>query len=265
MGQTNASATKGRRAARPLVSASFPRQSQNGVYHQQFHGDRRGFAAAAATRESRSQRRSVFRRAPTRQPHFGVRRLGLNRLSALEPAEPVRRYAERAARIQASSFILISRSLDASASVGHRGSLPGRQTGVVNSPPRHRLFVHVWCIGDASRIASLQPGHEGREKESAVAFLSAGRRLLCESGRDDRARHDRQRFLLSVQGLRQDMQDAQPQAHPHEALQRPTARPSASSRPPCANGPTATHTTPQMNEPPKGCSAGTTIDGIRGP
>jgi transposase InsO family protein len=96
-----------------------------------------------------------------------VRRLGLNRLSALEPAEPVRRYE----RENPGEFIHIDiKKLGRIGSVGHR--ITGRQTGVVN---RHLgigwEFVHV-CIDDASRIAFSQVLKD-EKKESAVAFLKA--------------------------------------------------------------------------------------------
>src|SRR3984893_8009658 len=96
-----------------------------------------------------------------------LRRLGLNRLSALEPAEPVRRYE----RENPGELIHIDiKKLGRIGSVGHR--ITGRQTGVVN---RHLgigwEFVHV-CIDDASRIAFLPVMREER-KASAVAFLEA--------------------------------------------------------------------------------------------
>jgi transposase InsO family protein len=96
-----------------------------------------------------------------------LRRLGLNRLSALEPAEPVRRYE----REKPGELIPIDiKKLGRIGSVGHR--IPGRQTGVVN---RHLgigwEFVHV-CIDDASRIAFSQVMKD-QKKESAVAFLKA--------------------------------------------------------------------------------------------
>jgi transposase InsO family protein len=96
-----------------------------------------------------------------------LRRLGLNRLSALEPAEPVRRYE----REKPGELIHIDiKKLGRIGSVGHR--IAGRQTGVVN---RHRgigwEFVHV-CIDDASRIAFSQVMKD-QKKESAVAFLKA--------------------------------------------------------------------------------------------
>jgi len=96
-----------------------------------------------------------------------LRRLGLNRLSALEPAEPVRRYE----RENPGELIHIDiKKLGRIGSVGHR--ITGRRTGVVN---RHLgigwEFVHV-CIDDASRIAFSQVMKD-EKKESAVAFLKA--------------------------------------------------------------------------------------------
>ena len=96
-----------------------------------------------------------------------LRRLGLNKLSALEPAEPVRRYE----REHPGELIHLDiKKLGRIGSVGHR--ITGRQPGVVN---RHLgigwEFVHV-CIDDASRVAFVQVMPDQR-KESAVAFLEA--------------------------------------------------------------------------------------------
>jgi transposase InsO family protein len=96
-----------------------------------------------------------------------LRRLGLNRLKALEPAEPVRRYE----RDRPGELIHIDiKKLGKIGSVGHR--ITGRRTGIVN---RHLgigwEFVHV-CIDDASRIAFSRVMEDER-KESAVAFLKA--------------------------------------------------------------------------------------------
>jgi transposase InsO family protein len=95
-----------------------------------------------------------------------LRRLGLNRLSALEP-EPIRRYE----RENPGELIhLDTKKLGKIGSVGHR--ITGRRTGVVN---RHLgigwEFVHV-CIDDASRIAFSRIMKDER-KESAIAFLKA--------------------------------------------------------------------------------------------
>jgi transposase InsO family protein len=96
-----------------------------------------------------------------------LRRLGLNRLSALEPTEPIRRYE----RENPGELIHIDiKKLGRIGSVGHR--ITGRQTGVVN---RHLgigwEFVHV-CIDDASRIAFSRIMNDER-KASAIAFLEA--------------------------------------------------------------------------------------------
>jgi transposase InsO family protein len=95
-----------------------------------------------------------------------LRRLGLNKLSALEP-EPVRRYE----RENPGELIHLDiKKLGRIGAVGHR--ITGRKTGVIN---RHHgigwEFVHV-CIDDASRIAISQVMKDER-KESAVAFLKA--------------------------------------------------------------------------------------------
>jgi transposase InsO family protein len=96
-----------------------------------------------------------------------LKRRGLNKLSALEPAEPVRRYE----RENPGELIHLDiKKLGRIGSVGHR--ITGRQSGVVN---RHHgigwEYVHV-CIDDASRVAFVQVMANQR-KESAVAFLEA--------------------------------------------------------------------------------------------
>ena len=96
-----------------------------------------------------------------------LRRLGLNKLSALAPAEPIRRYE----RDNPGELIHIDiKKLGRIGSVGHR--ITGRQPGVLN---RHLgigwEYVHV-CIDDASRVAFVQVMANQR-KASAVAFLEA--------------------------------------------------------------------------------------------
>jgi transposase InsO family protein len=105
-----------------------------------------------------------------------LRRLGLNKLSALEPAEPVRRYeCEKAGEL----IHIDIKKLGRIGSVGHR--ITGRHPGVVN---RHHgigwEFVHV-CIDDASRVAFVQVMANQR-KESAVAFLEAAVAYFAELG-----------------------------------------------------------------------------------
>jgi transposase len=96
-----------------------------------------------------------------------LRRSGLSKLSALEPAEPIRRYE----REHPGELIHLDiKKLGRIGSVGHR--ITGRQTGVVN---RHLGIgwedVHV-CIDDASRVAFVDVMADQR-KESTVSFLKA--------------------------------------------------------------------------------------------
>jgi len=95
-----------------------------------------------------------------------LRRLGLNRIAALEPAEPVRRYE----REHPGELIHIDiKKLGRFDRVGHR--ITGDRRGQSNSRGIGWEFVHV-CIDDASRIAFSQILPDER-KESAVAFLKA--------------------------------------------------------------------------------------------
>jgi transposase InsO family protein len=105
-----------------------------------------------------------------------LRRLGLNKLSALEPAEPIRRYE----REHPGELIHLDiKKLGRIGSVGHR--ITGRYPGAVN---RHHgigwEFVHV-CIDDASRVAFVQVLADQR-KESAVAFLEAAVAYFAKLG-----------------------------------------------------------------------------------
>jgi len=95
-----------------------------------------------------------------------LKRLGLNRLSALEPAQPVRRYE----REHPGELIHIDiKKLGRFNRIGHR--ITGDRTGQSNSRGVGWEFVHV-CIDDASRIAFTQIKPDER-KRSAVAFLKA--------------------------------------------------------------------------------------------
>jgi transposase InsO family protein len=94
-----------------------------------------------------------------------LKRLGLNRIRALQPAEPVRRYE----RDHPGELIHIDiKKLGRFERIGHR--ITGdRQQG--KSRGAGWEFVHV-CIDDASRIAFSQILSD-EKKESAVAFLRA--------------------------------------------------------------------------------------------
>jgi transposase InsO family protein len=94
-----------------------------------------------------------------------LRRLGLNSLKALEPAEPVRRYE----RENPGELIHIDiKKLGKFSRSGHR--VTGQRQGCRNAGAGWE-FVHV-CIDDASRIAFTQIKPDER-KQSACAFLKA--------------------------------------------------------------------------------------------
>ena len=95
-----------------------------------------------------------------------LQRLGLNRLSALEPAEPIRRYE----REHPGELIHIDiKKLGKFNRIGHR--ITGDRTGQSNTRGVGWEFVHV-CIDDASRIA-FSKIMKDEKKASAVAFLKA--------------------------------------------------------------------------------------------
>jgi transposase InsO family protein len=95
-----------------------------------------------------------------------LKRLGLSKLSALEPAEPPRRYE----REQPGEMIHLDiKKLGKFNQVGHR--ITGDRKGQSNSRGVGWEYVHV-CIDDASRVAfsKIMKTENGR---CAVAFLKA--------------------------------------------------------------------------------------------
>ncbi len=95
-----------------------------------------------------------------------LRRLDLSKLSALEPAEPVRRYE----RQRPGELIHIDiKKLGKFNHIGHR--ITGDRTGQSNHRGIGWEYVHV-CIDDHSRIAfaKIMPDEK---KQSAAAFLKA--------------------------------------------------------------------------------------------
>ena len=132
--------------------------------------------------------------------------------------------------------------------VGHR--ITGRRTGVVN---RHLgigwEFVHV-CIDDASRIAFSRVMKNER-KESAVAFLEAAVAYYASLGvKVERVVTDNGSCYLSRTFGQTCKKLGLKHIRTKPYTPRRTVRPSASSRPACANGPMPAPTTPHMNAPP---------------
>jgi len=95
-----------------------------------------------------------------------LRRLGLNRIRDLEPAEPVHRYEREA---PGEMIHIDIKKLGRFDKIGHR--ITGDRTGQSNSRGVGWEFVHV-CIDDHSRVAFSQILPD-EKAESAVSFLKA--------------------------------------------------------------------------------------------
>ncbi len=140
-----------------------------------------------------------------------LRRLGLNKLTALEPLEPIQRYE----REKPGELIHLDiKKLGRIGSVGHR--ITGRYPGAVN---RHHgigwEFVHV-CIDDASRRLRAGPG---RLAQGECGRLPGGRRCLFrQAWRPHRARDDGQRLVLPIKDLPGRLQTPRSPPSLHQAL-----------------------------------------------
>jgi len=141
------------RSSRPLSSASqTPQATCDAVERLR----RQRYTGAQIARQLRISPATVSR---------VLRRLGLNRLSALEPAEPVRRYE----RDHPGELIHIDiKKLGRFSQAGHRAT--GARQGCRNVGAGWE-FVHV-AIDDHSRIAfaKIMPSEK---RGSAIAFLTA--------------------------------------------------------------------------------------------
>ena len=186
-----------------------------------------------------------------------LKRLGLSKLSALEPAEPPRRYE----REQPGEMIHIDiKKLGKFNHIGHR--ITGDRRGQSNSRGVGWEFLHV-CIDDASRVAfsqimTTERGH------CAVAFLTAAvayykslgvtvLRVMTDNGSCYRSRA----FARACRRLKLKHIRTKPYTR------APTARPSASSRPHYENGPTPAPISTPDSAPtscPSSCTATTGID-----
>ncbi len=167
-----------------------------------------------------------------------LRRLGLGRLKALDRPAPMVRYP-RARPGELLHFD--TKKLGRIDGVGHR--ITGQHSGMVKNRGIGWEVLHV-CIDDASRLAytELLPDET---KESAIAFLDRAlawfaplgvsvERVMTDNGSAYRSHAFRSR--LKEAGIR------------HPTRRAPTVRPSASSKPACANGPMPAPTTPPPSE-----------------
>jgi transposase len=144
-----------------------------------------------------------------------LRRLGLNRLRNLEPAEPVRRYE----REHPGELIHIDiKKLGKFNRIGHR--VTGDRTGQSNLRARGQgpgwEYVHV-CIDDASRIAFSKVMKSERQG-CAVAFLRAAIAYYASLGvKVERVMTDNGSCYKSF-AFRKACKRLRPQAHPHQTI-----------------------------------------------
>jgi hypothetical protein len=140
-----------------------------------------------------------------------LRRRRLNKLSALEPAEPLRRYE----RERPGELVHIDiKKLGRFNQIGHR--ITGDRRGQSNGRGIGWEYVHV-CIDDHSRVAFAKIMSD-EKRRSAIAFLKAALAYYASLGIKVRARDDRQRLLLQVLRVPKSLQTPRPQAHPNQAI-----------------------------------------------
>jgi transposase-like protein len=182
-----------------------------------------------------------------------LKRLGLNRIGALEPAAAIRRYE----RERPGELIHIDiKKLGRFAQVGHRAT--GKRQGCRNVGAGWE-FVHV-AIDDNSRIAFAKI-MASEKKRSATAFLRAALSYYENLGiKVERVMTDNAPATSPLPSADCASGSASSTSAPSPTRPRPTARLSASSRHRCANGPmpspTKTHATARPNSFP-GCIATT--------
>jgi transposase len=163
-----------------------------------------------------------------------LRRAGLGRLSRLRPPEPPNRYERR----RAGELLHIDvKKLGRIARPGHRitgtRALPGYQSKAYN---RGWEFVHV-CVDDASRLAYVEVLADER-RESAAAFLERAVAWYRARGiRVERVMTDNGNAYRSSPTHSPADDSASGTCARVPTVRVPTARPSASSRLCCANGP----------------------------
>ena len=152
-----------------------------------------------------------------------LKRLGLNRLAALEPAEPIRRY-ERAAPGEIVHIDI--KKLGKFNRIGHR--ITGGRIG--QSKSRRRLGI---CApGDRRpRAARLFGDLAGREANLLPALSLQRPALLSRLRRQGRAHHDRQRLKFPLPSLRQGPAPAQDQAFANQTLHAQNQRQGRALRP----------------------------------
>ena len=179
-----------------------------------------------------------------RMPHSTVSavltRIGLGKLSGLEPAEPANRYERK----RPGELLHIDiKKLGRIARPGHRvtGNRRKRRRGIGWE------YVHV-CVDDATRLAYVEVLED--EKAATAVGLSPSRNRPLPRARDpNRAGHDRQRLLLPRHHPRPRLQSTPDQTPTHPPLPPTHQRQSqnASSAPCSQAGPTPPSTPTHTN------------------
>ena len=153
-----------------------------------------------------------------------LKRLGLNRLAALEPAEPIRRY-ERAAPGEIVHIDI--KKLGKFNRIGHRDH---RRPHRPEQVPPDRLGI--CASGDRRPLAARLFGDlAGREAKLLPALSLQRPALLSRLRRQGRAHHDRQRLKLPLPSLRQGPAPAQDQASANQTLHAQNQRKGRALRP----------------------------------
>ncbi len=202
--------------------------------------------AGSATQASRLPQRSACLRRPSAGSCGGSASTGSRR----EPAEPVRRYD---ASTPGEIIHIDIKKLGRFEQIGHR--ITGDRKGQSNSRGVGWEYLHL-AIDDHSRVAYSEILPD--EKRALLPALSLSTRCASSGPwRQGPARHDRQRTSASdpVATPRHCACSKSSTCAPNPTRQKPMARPSASSKPRCANGPTPKLTSPQITAPST-CTAG---------
>ncbi len=148
---------------------------------------------------------------------------------------------------------------------GHQEARPFRPS----RPPRHRRSPEQAKAAAPAGSSSTSASTTHRAWPSPRSCPTSRRRApspswkrargfdLREPRRRRRRGDDRQRLLLPIRSLppRLAGSSASSTSAPGPTRRKPTARPSASSRPPCGNGPTPRPTRPQIDAP-QNCLSG---------
>ena len=180
-----------------------------------------------------------------------LRRAGLGRLGALDPKPIIIRYQ----REKPGELIHIDiKKLGRIDGIGHR--ITGDRTGQSNRRGTGWEYVHV-AVDDASRLAYTELLPKER-KDSAVAFTAraidwfAEHRVIVERIMTDNGSAYRASPSATC------WPDAASSTSAPDRIRRvPTARPSGSSRPACANGPMPSRSRPRLIAPRR-CRLGST-------